>query len=222
MAKSNKEPGTLYCGTTERIAKLAPRVGLNPSHKPVYLTDVFPGVFAFFDSTHDNERFGIVEVDLTGLDPSNFLPCEWFLEQTSKQKAKTGREQHRRLESLRKSLDKYKSKWKESLQRIGVCVYAGFISRKAIRRITIYDPASNSTITQAIVEGHISLADHKHGFQRNLALTRWLAGESVSVEEWLGDDLLETPKDEREQLADHLQNKNGLDIFYYEPPPKGL
>src|SRR5262249_1165686 len=117
MAKSNKEPASLYCGTTERIAKLAPRVGLNPTQDPVYLSSVYPGVFAFFASTHDNDRFGLVEVDLTVLDPTNFLPCEWYLEQTSRQKSKTSKELHRRLDALRKTLEKHKAKWKESLQR---------------------------------------------------------------------------------------------------------
>ena len=66
MAKSSTHLHTLYCGTSERIAKLSPRVGLNPNQKPVYLTDVYPGVFAFFASTNDNDRFGILEIDLSG------------------------------------------------------------------------------------------------------------------------------------------------------------
>jgi hypothetical protein len=221
MAKSNKAPTILYCGTTERIAKLAPRVGLNPTNQAVYLSNVYPGLFAFFASTDDHDRFGVLEIDLHVLDPMNFLPCEWYLEQTSRQKAKTGREMHRRLEGYRKTLEKHKAKWKDSLQRIGVCLYDGFVPRKAIRRITIYDPASNPTITEAIVNSQVSLADYKNSFQRNQAVTRWLAGESVTVEDWLGDDLIDTPKDEREKLAERLQNKLGLDIFYYEPPPKG-
>src|SRR5207244_9657858 len=110
MAKSTREPNSLYCGTTERIAKLTPRVGLNPTQKPVYLSNVYPGVFAFFASTNDNERFGIVEVDLNVLDPSNFLPCEWYLEQTSRQRSKTSKEHHRRLDALRKTLEKHKAK----------------------------------------------------------------------------------------------------------------
>ncbi len=222
MAKPNKETVSLYCGTSERIAKLAPREGLNPGQQPVYLTNVYPGVFAFFASTNDNDRFGILEIDLGLLDPINFMPCEWFLDQTSRQKAKTGREQHRRLEGYRKNLEKHKARWKDSLQRIGVCVYDGYVSRKAIRRITVYDPSSNPTITGAIVGAHISLSDYKHCFHRNLAVTRWLVGQSVSVEEWLGEDLLTTPKDERELLAERLQNKLGLDIFFHEPPAKGF
>ncbi|HEV3446855.1 MAG TPA: hypothetical protein VG099_19610 [Gemmataceae bacterium] len=221
MAKSSNHLHTLYCGTSERIAKLAPRTGLNPNNKPVYLTDVYPGVFAFYASTNDNDRFGVLEIDLSILDPTNFLPCEQYLEQASRQKAKNAKEQHKRLEAYRKTLERHKAKWKDSLQRIGVITYDGFVSKKAIRRITIYDPASNPTITGAIVNSHVSLSDYKKFANRNRAVTRWLAGETVTVEEWLGDDFLETPKEERELLAERLQNKLGLDIFYHEPPAKG-
>jgi hypothetical protein len=221
MPKSSKDPARLYCGTTERVAKLAPVVGLNPSQNLVYLSDVYPGLFAFFASTNDHERFGVVEVDISILDPSNFLPCEWYLEQASRQKAKTSKELHRRLDGYRKTLEKHRARWKDSLQRIGVCVYSGFIPKKALRKITIYDPTSNSTITSAIVGAHVSLPDYKKQHERNRSVTRWLTGESVTVDDWLGENVLEVPKEEREHLAEQLQNKSGLDIFFYEPPPKG-
>ena len=221
MGKQKKESTSLYCGTTERIAKLAPVHGLNPQHDPVYLTDVYPGLLAFYASTNDQERFGVVEVDLSHLDPVNFMPCEWYLDATARVKAKNSREHHRRLDTFRKNLDKYQAKWKDSLQKIGICVFAGFIPKKAIRRITIYDPASNPIITDAIVGSTLSLAAYRNGFNRYLAITRWLVGESVSVEDWLGDDIAKTPKDEKEALAESLQNKLGLDIFYMETPPKG-
>lgn len=220
MAKISKEFATLYCGTTERVAKLAPVVGLNPARKPVYLSDVYPGVFAFFASTNDKERFGILEIDMTVLDPSNFWPCEMFLDQTSRQKVKTSKEHHKRLEGFKKTLEKHKAKWRESLQRLGVCAYNGFISKKAIRKITVFDPLSNVTISDAIVGAQVTLSNYKKNYHRNKAVTRWLTGDSVTVEDWLGDDLLDTPKDEREQLSERLQNKLGLDIFYHEPPPK--
>jgi hypothetical protein len=221
MAKLIKEFNSLYCGTTERVAKLTPVVGLNPTGKPIYLSAVYPGLLAFYASTNDQDRFGIVEVDLAYLDGSNFQPAEWYLAQTSRQKPKTGREQQRRLEALRKELAKHKAKWRESLQKIGVCVYDGFVPKKAIRRITVYDPASNPTITQAIVGSSISLSEFKKGHYRNQVVTRWLTGESISVDEWLGEDLVATPKEEREKLAESLQDKSGLDVFYHEPPPKG-
>jgi hypothetical protein len=222
MAKVSKEFPTLYCGTTERIAKLAPVVGLNPSHKPAYLTTVYPGLFAFYATTDGNDRFGVIEVDLAVLDPLNLLPCEWYLEQTSRQRARTSREMNKRLEAYRHTLEKHKAKWKESLQKIGVCVYDGFIPKKAIRRITIYDPTSNPVITRAIVDSHLSLSDYKQHHDRYRVLTRWLLGQSISVEEWLGDDYADTPKEERELLAERLQDKSGLDVFYHEPPGKGL
>jgi hypothetical protein len=221
MAKLSKANARLYCGTTERIAKLAPVVGVNPTNEPVYLSDVYPGLFAFFASTNGNDRFGIIEIETSFLDSSNFLPCEWYLDQSARSKARTARDQHRRLESYRKVLEKYHDKWRDSLNRVGVCLYDGFIAKKTIRRITVYDPSSNPTITNAIVNARISLAEYKDSFPRNQALTRWLTGGSVTVEDWLGEDLIETPKEEREELAERLQNKFGLDIFYHEPPPKG-
>lgn len=221
MAKLSKANARLYCGTTERIAKLAPVVGVNPANEPVYLSDVYPGLFAFFASTNGNDRFGIIEIETSFLDSNNFLPCEWYLEQSARPKAKTGRDQHRRLESYRKLVEKYHDKWRDSLNKLGVCIYDGFIAKKTIRRITVYDPSSNPTITDAIINARISLAEYKNSFHRNQALTRWLTGGSVTVEDWLGEELLETPKEERETLAERLQNKFGLDIFYHEPPPKG-
>ncbi len=221
MARLGKDKAVLYCGTTERIAKLAPVAGINPAHDRVYLSDVYPGVLAFFASTSDSDRFGVIEVDTTKLEGANFFPAEWYLEQSSRQKAKNSREQNKRLDAYRKNLEKYKAKWRDSLQKLGVVVYEGFVSKKAIRKITIYDPASNPTVTHAIVNSRISLADHKRNYERNHVLTRWLTGESVSVEEWLGDRFTEVPKDEREKIAEELQNKSGLDVFFYEPPPKG-
>ena len=221
MIKAPKDLMRLYCGTTERIAKLAPVAGLNPSNDPVYLSDVYPGLFAFLASTSDEERFGIVEVDVKFLDPDNFLPGEWYLAQTSRQKLRNGRSR-RHLERNRNTLERNRGKWKESLLKTGICLYDGFIAKKALRKITIYDPTSNPTITSAIAGARVGLADYKSYYQRNRALTRWLTGESVLVEDWLGEDLDSTPKDEKEQLAERLQNKLGLDIFYYEPPPKGL
>jgi hypothetical protein len=221
MAKLKKDYASLYCGTTERVAKLAPVLGINPSREPVYLSDVYPGLLAFFASTQGNDRFGIIEVETSFLDSTNFLPCEWFLDQISRQKVKTTREHTRRLESFKKNLEKYRSKWRDSLLKTGVVVYEGFIPKKAIRRISIYDPASNTMITNEIINERIGPADYKRNRRLYQNLTRWLMGETIAVEEWMGENWMDFPKEEREQLAEHLQNKTGLDIFYHEPPGKG-
>jgi hypothetical protein len=222
MSKAKNHHLSLYWGTTERIAKQAPVVSMHAAEMPVYLSDVYPGLLAFYASTADTDRFGILEIDTSVLDASNFLPSEWYLEQISRQRGKTNKEQQKKRELYRRNLEKYKAKWKDALQKIGVLVYDGYIPRKAIRKITIYDPASNPVITEAMISARISLSDYKKSFARYRALTRWLTGESVTVEDWLGDSYLDTPKEEREALTEQLQNKAGLDIFFYEPPAKGL
>src|SRR5260370_23357077 len=182
MAKLSKANARLYCGTIERVVKLAPFVGVNPGSEPVYLSDVYPGLFAFFASTNGSDRFGIIEIETEFLDSSNFLTCEWFLEQSSRQKSKSAKELHRRLESYRKVLEKYHDKWRESLQKVGVCLYDGYIAKKTIRRITVYDPASNPTITNAIVNARISFAVYKSYFHRNQPGTRWLTARPATAE----------------------------------------
>src|SRR5437867_9375800 len=99
MVKLSKDNARLYCGTTEKIAKLAPVVGVNPTGDPVYLSAVYPGLFAFFASTNGSDRLGIIEIETAFLDSNNFLPCEWYLEQSSRHRSKSAKEQHRRLES---------------------------------------------------------------------------------------------------------------------------
>src|SRR4051794_18373431 len=89
MAKLSKPTAKLYCGTTERIAKIAPVGGISPATQPIYLSEVYPGYLAFFATTNSNDRFGIIEIDLAILDQTNFLPSEWYLEQSSRQRAKT-------------------------------------------------------------------------------------------------------------------------------------
>lgn len=210
----------LYCGTTERIAKQAPVMGLQPSMGRIYVSEVYPGILAFYGSTDSRDRFGIVEFDATYLDTANFLPCEWYLEQTAPKKAKSEKEQAKRLEQMRKTLEKHAVKGKKSLQDIGVCVYDAPIPRKAISRITIYDPSSNPVITEALLSQQINLTDHKKSLPRNRALTRWLAGEEVTVEEWAGKEFDGLTKEEKQRLGEWLQNKSGLDIFFYEPPAR--
>jgi hypothetical protein len=41
------------------------------------------------------------------------------------------------------------------------------------------------------------------------------------VEDWLGKEGDELPKEEKQRLAEWLQNKSGLDIFYSEPVHRG-
>jgi hypothetical protein len=213
MARRSGVPEKLYCGTTERIAKVAPVAGLPAGDQPIYLTDVYPGYFAFYASS-DMDRYGILEIDVASLDASRLQPCEWYLEQSMSRRARSSAERQRRLNNFRKRLDEYRAEWKKSLQAIGVCTYAGPIPKKAIRRVAIYDPQTNPLITSAIADTRISLAEHAERYEQNRALTRWLMGEDVSPADWLAG-ANEDGELDKDKLADALQNKWGLDIFYY-------
>jgi hypothetical protein len=215
--KRKEGQGCLYLGTTEKIAKSAPVAGLTPDKELLYLTDVYPGHFAFYASTSGSDRYAIVEVDATLLDPEAYLPCEWYLEQKSRKHGKTPSERNRILAGLRRNLEDYHGRWKESLKEIGVCVYTDPISKKAIRRIAIYDPAFNPVITEAIAGTRLSVKEHKANYRRHRALTRWLMGEEVTIEEWIGKGADQMDKKEKESLAEALQSKWGLDMFYHGP-----
>ncbi len=212
-------PATLYHGTTERIAKQAPVFGLSAATGPIYLTDVYPGYFAFYASTKEDDRWGILEIDLALLEQGLFVPSEWLLEQTVGRPAKSESARTKRLDSFRKNLDRYHRKWKESLRSIGSCAYLGPVPKKAIRRVTIYDPHSNPMITTAVISTRLTLAEHKQNYARHRAVTRWLLGEDVTPQEWAGVKQELTTAD-KEKLAESLQSKWGLDVFFFSPPPK--
>ena len=207
----------LYLGTTERIAKAAPVAGINLGKDSIYLTEVYPGYFAFYASTNSTDRYGIVEIDVSFLDPQAFLPSEWYLEQRSRKHGKNAAERNKILNAYRKNLERYQGKWRDSLKQLGACVYADPISKKAVRRVSIYDPAYNPIITGAIVNTRLSLSEHRANLKRNRALTRWLMGEEIALEDWLGHSGEEMDKKEKEKLIESLQSKWGLDLFYHGP-----
>ena len=57
-------------------------------------------------------------------------------------------------------------------------LYDGFVSKKAIRRITVYDPSSNPTITDAIVNAQVSLSWSAPASNGGSAITGYTATAS--------------------------------------------
>jgi hypothetical protein len=223
VAKPRRLAGheVLYLGTTEKIAKSAPVAGINLGKDLIYLTDVYPGYFAFYASTNSTDRYGIIEIDLSMLDPNAFLPCEWYLEQRSRKHGKTAAERNKILNTFRRNLERYQNKWRDSLKLLGVCVYADPISKKAIRRVSIYDPAYNPIIAGALAGTRLSLSEHRANLRRNRAVTRWLMGEEITIEDWLGNSGDAMEKKDKENLQESLQSKWGLDLFYHGPTRLG-
>jgi hypothetical protein len=223
LPKPRREAGlqVLYIGTTERIAKSAPVVGIDPGKDFITLTSVYPGYFAFYASTHSAERYGIVEVEVALLDREAFFPSEWYLEQASRRRAKTAAERNKLFNFYRKNMDRHQKRWKKSLEALGVVNYADPIPKKAIARVAIFDPSYNPTIAHAIAGTRLSLREHKANLRHNRALTRWLMGEEVSVEDWIGKAAETMDKKDKEKLAESLQSKWGLDLFYHGPARVG-
>lgn len=234
MPKSKKEskpPAKLYHGTTEITAKMACVKGLSLYDISPYdsyglprtirastpdgfcLTTTYPGVMAF-DTSLPRERWGVLEIDPTQLEPDAFQPHEWFLvENATKPKMSDEGERFKQLEQFRRDT-KQKKRWKESLDELGFCVYAKTIPLAAITKVIVYDPVSNPYITKALTNVNLGSKYHKSNIHRQSMLVRWLMCEHIVGSEWYGSEFSKLPHAEQSKITSVLQNKNGLDIFH--------
>lgn len=230
--KESKTPVRLYHGTSEIIAKMACVKGLSlydvslfdpygfprsihaASKDAFCLTTVYPGLLAF-DTSAPKERWGVLEIDPNYLEADSLLPHEWFLVENAKSKMLTEDDRVKQLAQLRADASKQKKKWKESLDELGVCLYAKDIPLQAITKVIVYDPASNPTITKALTNVSPAFKAHKSNVHRHSMLTRWLMCEHITGSDWLGAVTFgKLPHAEQSKITSILQNKNGLDIYY--------
>lgn len=239
MPKTKKETTNtpkLYHGTTEIIAKTACIKGLLPYEVDatdngvprrilastaggICLTSSYPGLMAFETADH-KERWGIIEVDASHLSPESLLPYEGFLVEKTKAKITNEEDRLKKLAQIRQSLSTHHRKWRESLNNFGMCIYAAEIPFHAISKVTIYNPQSNPVMTKAIL-GSVVLGSkfHPSNMNRQHMISRWLIGDNVTPEEWLGPTVYAKMEHaERERVSQVLRNKNGLDIFYSGTP----
>lgn len=205
---------TLYHGTTEMLAKMAPVAGLKPYSVPhnenepafssekegtITLTNVYGAYQAFMSSDPKRgERWAIMEINLTRLRTDN-LSAHELAKGAGKTKGNT---------------------WHRSLESVGLCVYKGQIPAKAISKVWIYNPASNWMITRSVLRIALGPA-HYSADQKQLAIiNRWLTGEFVTLDEWLAEQKAPFTKEQAEQLNDPWNNRSGLDLFYHGIPEK--
>lgn len=227
----------LYHGTSEIKAKEACVNGLFPyevkdvdyygiprrihasSPDGISLTSSYPGLMAFETSSH-KEKWGIIEIDVSHLSPEVLVPYEGFLLEKMKTKISNEEDRFKKLTQIRQNLPSNHRKWRESLDDFGMCVYEGFVPLAAISRVVIYDPQSNPVMTKAIIgSALIGTKFHQSGFQRQQMLTRWLLGENITPEEWMGSSVYSKMEHlERDQIGQVLRNKHGLDIYYSGVP----
>jgi hypothetical protein len=229
--KDNIVAPKLYHGTTEIIAKAACVKGLAPydinaidngcprnirasTDSGICLTSVYPGLMAFETATY-KDKWGIIEIDITHLCPDLFLPYEGFLLEKIKGKITGEEDKLKRLSQIRQGLASNRRKWRESIDGFGMCVYEGEIPLSAISKVFIYNPQSNPIMTKFIIGSVLGSKVHQANLHRHHMLTRWLMGDNVLPEEWLGSSVFaKMPHSEKDKMSQILQNKHGLDIFH--------
>jgi hypothetical protein len=163
----------LYHGTTEHIAKLAPKKGLSA----VQLTTVHAPFQAFLSASENSGRWGIVEVKVEEkkLRPRN---------------------------------------WRNVIESLGVCSVAE-ISHTSIGRVWVYSPQSNWLITREVLHVFLTPEYHLSHTKKLLQLHRWLTGEFVTIDEWLGAESQHFSRDQIASMRNQLADRTGLDLYYH-------
>lgn len=200
---------TLYVGTNEQVAKLAPVSGLEP---PIYLTDVYPGFFC--KQLAKDGRWGIISVDVNALYQEMLAPSPEYLNKHKKNKV-TAKD----LARLRT-----RTTWQKSIDNCGVCVYTSRIPPNAIQKVMIYSPVgrdTNTAINQLVSElpepHSITPSEHKALRQKSLGILRWFAGEAVRC-----DDIFNGQTNLKliNEIDDKLINRAALDVYYIRQEEK--
>jgi hypothetical protein len=194
----------------------SPRAICASSLTGISLTTIYPGLMAFDTASH-REKWGIIEFDVAQLHPEVFLPHEGFLVEKAKSKL-TEEDRLKKLSQLRVSLNSHRRKWRDSIEEYGICVYEAAIPALAINRVTIYDPSSNAAMTKVIVNTMLGTRIHRSNMHRNKMVSRWLMGDHITTEEWVGSAVYSRmTHSDKDKIAQVLQNKHGLDIFCNNP-----
>jgi hypothetical protein len=179
-------PLKLYHGTAERIAKETPKKGLKPYTLP------------HFD-------FSSEEKDIITL-TSVYGGIQAFqASQPSKDE---------RWAIIELNVDRLDEKclgknWHKALENKGLCSYSGIIPAAAIAKVWIYTPTSNWTITRAILHASVNRFDAKLSI-----LNRWLTGDFVTLDEWLGEQKNQFSREQREVMSSSWHERSGLDLYY--------
>jgi len=233
----------LYHGTSEAVARLALTEGLKPrcatgltgnwehtvqsGDDRVYLTAAYAPYFAFVAVPEGgHERWAIIEVDTDLLAQGQLLPDEDFLEQGSRgQEApdwlveigfESNWEMTERTEWFRDNAMLFQSLWRESVTHLGNAAYRGNIPPEAITRVVLFEPQLNAAIFQSAVDPSISLLNYKFTGAKYRALTQWMMGDEISVEQFYGEGgmgaafMTMMPKEQLESVEALLADRRAL------------
>lgn len=231
----------LYHGTNEDVAKLAETQGLLPRFLSenngnwdhscpsrvdlVYLTTAYAPYFALASTPVKEtftKRWAIIEIETDHLNEEDLLPDEDFLAQAFN--FQTPEEEdpfwdeyieadtmEERTEFFRERLECFQPHWEDSLSGLGNCAYHGAIPPKAITRIALFDPQSNSFIAMKAADPMISLFNYKICGDQYRALTAWFFGEA-KTDDVLGFTAFAYPPEQIANLEATLKETEGLEI----------
>lgn len=192
----------LYHGTTEHIAKTSPYKGLvpyrpagacdrpfsDPDSGTLCLTNLHSPLQAFAACSPD-ERWGLVEI------------------RTDRIEKKLKSDPHCKVKGRNKS-------WKTTLELMGTCVI-GEVPPRAIAKVWIFNPRMNWLVTRTVLHFDLTPEYHKQNLKRITQLHRWLTGEFVTLDEWLGDDKKNFTKEQLDVMKSQLMDRTGLDLYYH-------
>jgi hypothetical protein len=237
-------PERLYYGTVDYLAKQTPVCGIplvtdaSPEERYCesvpFLTNIYGLHFAYYALMEEMSRtdkdgrslavsgakFGIVEVDVGGLDHGRILPFPGYLERQARSRdgvedpgedATDAEKQAHAVtvsERLGRFFDKVsesRSKWETSFDACGTIFYNGNIPASCVAKVVTYDPTTKN------VNRHIMTAlmsskgpyEVRHEFKDEdrvfLEITEWLTFRIMS------DD------------KDWYHAREGLDLYYKNP-----
>lgn len=173
----------------------------------VYLSTAYAGYFANNAAQGQDDRWGIVEIDTDLLDEDKLRPDEDFLEQISRLvDAPRGPifsdlndsnaindpvlRMNKRTSYYRDNIHMFSHLWEESVDMLGNCSYQGNIPPEAISRVSIFNPRENKMVYW-LVDPTISLMNFRIMGNKYKAITRWLSGYPVSVEDVFMAELMD-------------------------------
>jgi hypothetical protein len=104
-----------------------------------------------------------------------------------------------------------KRTWQKSLDVTGLCIHEGPVPSFAVSKVWIYNPESNWLITRAVIHTNIGNQTQRKALE---VVNRWLTGEFIMIDEWLGEQKEVFTKEQKDNLGNSWGERSGLDLFY--------
>ncbi len=109
-------------------------------------------------------------------------------------------------------LSNLESDWNTSIDLTGFCIHKGSIPAASVKKVWVFNPSTNWMISRTIA--HIDPEQHQVIRKKLDIINRWLTGDFVLLDDWLGDQKELFSKEQRNQMSNLWSERSGLDLFY--------